>query len=86
MKTPIKAINIDTIVAPRNFSLRKKKASMAVRKGMIANMKRVIAAVTRVIEKINPMKAKARHTPPIKPGIPARLKLLLNLLPSLKAK
>ena len=81
--TPPKAINMENKVALLKVSFKKIYPKIAAKKGIAANINSVTAAVVIVIEKINPVKAVAKHNPPINPGIPIFLKLFVNDKPSL---
>ena len=67
---PTVAINIEIQTFNEIFSLRNKKASSAVKKGIAAKHKRVIAALVLVIENIKQIMATANPDPPTKPEVP----------------
>ena len=67
---PIVAINIDIQTFKEIFSLKNKKASSAVKKGIAAKHNKVIAALVFVIENMKEIIATPRPDPPIKPDKP----------------
>jgi hypothetical protein len=67
---PNVAITIDTQTFKEIFSLKNKKASRAVKKGIAAKHNKVIAALVLVIENIKDIIATPSPDPPIKPDKP----------------
>ena len=67
---PIVEIVIDIQTFIEMFSLRNKKPSKAVIKGIVAKHKRVIAADVLVIDQIKVVMAIPKPTPPTNPEIP----------------
>ena len=70
---PIVARIIDTHTFIEIFSLRNKKAKIAVKKGIAAKHNRVTAAVVFVIEYIKETIATPSPQPPINPDLPTFL-------------
>ena len=70
---PIEAIIIDTHTFIEIFSLRNKKAKIAVKKGIAAKHNKVTAAVVFVIEYIKETIATPNPQPPINPDLPTFL-------------
>ena len=67
---PTVAIIIDIQTFKEIFSLKNKKASSAVKKGIAAKHNKVIAALVFVIENMKEIIATPRPYPPIKPDKP----------------
>ena len=67
---PTVAIIIDIQTFKEIFSLKNKKASSAVKKGIAAKHNKVIAALVLVIENMKEIIATPRPDPPIKPDKP----------------
>ena len=67
---PTVATMIATQTLYEIFSLRNKKPSNAVKKGIAAKQSKVIAALVLVIDQMNVIIAKPRPIPPIRPDKP----------------